>query len=217
MLGLDLGANRVVGIGERRVDLLTEDGDTPRPQRHAEEVREDAGGLAHAQPEAAVEHADHRRQARAEHPLGQVRGRHEGGAVGTAHPIPAMLDDLGRDRRDLPDLDPDRLALGRQRRVQRERATGTLGRAMRDLSGDLVGGELDAGVARMARLPAPFPARRLAPRMRPRAGRVARRRARGVRRFLVDLRLEVGQLPLQLGHRRLQGGHLIAQERALVL
>jgi hypothetical protein len=64
-----------------------------------------------------MEQASCRRQAGTERPLRQIRGRYGGGAVRTAHPIAAVLDDLWHDRRDLPDLDTDRLALRRERRV----------------------------------------------------------------------------------------------------
>jgi hypothetical protein len=200
-------AHVFVGLGQGGVHFLTEGGDAPRPPGHAEEVGENRGRLAHTEPKAAVEQATHRRQTRAERPVRQVRGRHERRTMGTAHPMTAMLDNLGRDRRDLPDLDTARLPHRRQRGVQRERAAGTLDRAMRDLSRDLVGTELEVGVARMALLPAAFPTRRLALEMGTRARWVARRGARP----------GLGQLSFQLGDCRLQRGHLIAQERNLAL
>jgi hypothetical protein len=88
---------------------------------------------------------------------------------------------------------------------------------MLHLSRDLVGGELDAGVARMARLPASLAPRRLALEMRPRAGRGTRRRPGGVAGVLVGARLEVGDLALQLADRRLQCRRLITQERDLAV
>jgi hypothetical protein len=128
-----------------------------------------------------------------------------------------MLGHLGRDRRDLPDLDADWLPLAGQGGIQRERTTRALDRPVLDLSRDPVGAELDPGVAVMALLSAPFAPRRLALEVGPRTRRVARRRAGGVAGVLMGARLEVGNLPLELGDRRLQRRHLIAEERDLAL
>jgi hypothetical protein len=132
-----------------------------------------------------------------------------------AHPMAAMLNHLGRDRRDLPDLDADWLLLDWQGRGEGEGTPRALDRPVLDSRRDLVGAELDPGVAGMAFLPTAFPTRRFVLEVRPRAGRIARRRARGIAGVLVGAGLEVGHLALQLGDRRLQHRRLIAEERNL--
>jgi hypothetical protein len=212
----DLFRNGAADRFHRATDFLTHRGDTPHADRNPEEIVDDSRRLPNAQPIPPVQQAGDRRQLRTKAARGQCRGRHEQIAMGAAHPVRAMFDDLRARDRDLPDLLAARFSFGGQIRRQRPPTTRAHRRAMVHDPRQISRAELDPGVAGVAKLSTSFAARRC--RFGPWWGArgIRRGRTRGVSGMLLTVGEKIGKLRLERGEFRLQNVNPAGPDQNLV-
>ena len=196
----DLVCKRSVGLRERLARVLHDGVDRARREFGAEQLAQQLCGVAPRDAVPEREGGDRRLQARAagsRRHAGRQFGAHGGAAVGATQPLPAMLAEDDRDRRQLRDLVARRLANGAALCLAEAVAAGaTLGPVVDELI-DALKRKQGTASALVAELAPTLSARAWLVRSRRRRGRILRGWQRGVARTPVEALLELCQAGLQ--------------------